>query len=126
MAIQTVMSALCLCSFGAAPAPLMVSSQANVMACTQLVGTIMDTTLPSFGMCSNPANPAVAAATAAKLGVFTPAPCVPAIAGPWMLGNSTVLIGGKPALDNTGKLSCAYPGGIIQVTMPIAQTVDIP
>ena len=33
------------------------------------------TNIPSFGMCGALANPAVAAATAAKAGAFTPAPC---------------------------------------------------
>jgi hypothetical protein len=36
------------------------------------------------------------------------------------------MIGGKPALNNTSKLMCAYPGGIIQVQMPIAMTVMLP
>jgi len=91
----------------------------------QLAATIMDNKFPSFGMCSCPANPSVAAATAAALGVLTPMPCVPATVAPWVPGCPTVLVGGKPLLNNSSKLMCAY-GGIIQVTMTPALTVQCP
>lgn len=126
MANQTAMTAICQCSFGAAPATLAVSSQSTVMACNLLAATIMDNKFPTFGMCSNPANPAVVAATAAALGVFTPAPCAPAIAAPWAPGCPTVLIGNTPALNNSSKLMCSYPGGIIQIASPMAMTINIP
>jgi len=115
-----------MCSFGAAPATLMVSSQSNVFACNQLAGTIMDNMFPTFGMCSNPANPAVASATAAALGVLTPQPCSPVLVAPWTPGAPTVLIGNNPALNNTSQLMCSYPGGIIQINSPIAMTVMVP
>ena len=124
MANQTAATALCACSFGAMPLPLQVSSQQTVMACNLLAATIMDNKFPSFGMCSSLANPAVVAATAAALGVLTPQPCAPVIAGPWAAGSPTVLIGGKPALNNTSKLACAY--GMIQITSPMAVTMMIP
>lgn len=115
-----------MCSFGAAPAILMVNSQQNTLVCGQPAATIMDNVFPTFGMCSNPANPAVAAATAAALGVLTPMPCMPATPVPWAPGSPTVLIGGKPALNSTSKLMCAYLGGVIQIQMPAALTVMIP
>ncbi|MDR1217173.1 MAG: DUF4280 domain-containing protein [Oscillospiraceae bacterium] len=125
MANATVMTAICQCPFGVVPSPLLVSSQQNVMICNQLAATIMDNKVPTFGMCNSIANPMVAAATAAALGVLTPMPCVPLTVAPWVPGCPTVLIGNKPALNNTSKLMCAY-GGVIQVQMPIAMTVMTP
>lgn len=125
MANETVMTAPCSCSFGAAPAPLTVSSQSTVLVEKLLAGTIMDNTFPTFGLCSNPANPTVAAATTAALGVLTPMPCVPLTVAPWMPGSPTVLICGKPALGNSCKLMCGY-GGVIQINQSVAQTVTVP
>ena len=71
--------------------------------------------ITSFGMCSNPANPQVAAATAAALGVLTPQPCVPAIAGAWVGGK--VLIGGKPCLTLESTCMCSY-GGKVTIVNP--------
>lgn len=125
MANPMVQTAMCTCSFGAAPAPLMVTSQQTVMMCNMPAGTIMDNKFPTFGMCSNPANPTVAAATAAALGVLTPMPCVPLTVAPWAPGAPTVMVCNKPLLNNTSKLICGY-GGIIQPTMTPAMTVNTP
>ena len=125
MANPVVQTSLCMCSFGAAPAPLMVSSQQTVMVCNMLQATIMDNKFPTFGMCSSLANPTVSAATSAAMGVLTPMPCVPAIVAPWAPGAPTVLVGGKPLLNNTSKLMCNY-GGMIQVNMTPAMTVQTP
>ncbi len=125
MATQTAMSASLQCSFGAAPAVLPVTSQQTVMACNLLAATIQDNKLPPFGMCSSMANPAVASATAAAMGALTPMPCTPVVPAPWAPGSPTVLIGGKPALNNTSTLMCAY-AGVIKVNAPMAQTVQIP
>lgn len=125
MANPMVQTAMCACSFGAAPAPLMVTSQQTVMMCNMPAGTIMDNKFPTFGMCSNPANPTVAAATAAALGVLTPMPCVPLTVAPWAPGVPTVMVCNKPLLNNTSKLICGY-GGIIQPTMTPAMTVNTP
>lgn len=125
MANPVVNTALCTCSFGVAPAPLPVTSQQTVQMCNMPAATIMDNHVPTFGMCTCPANPAVAAATAAALGTPTPAPCVPVTAAPWAPGCPTVLVCGKPLLNNSSKLMCAY-GGVIQVTMTPAITVQSP
>lgn len=125
MANPVVQTSLCMCSFGVAPAPLMVSSQQTVMVCNMLQATIMDNKFPTFGMCSSLANPTVSAATSAAMGVLTPMPCVPAIVAPWAPGAPTVLVGGKPLLNNTSKLMCNY-GGMIQVNMTPAMTVQTP
>ena len=128
MANPVVNTAVCTCAFGAAPVPLAVTSQQTVFMCGMPAATIMDgaplTNVATFGMCSNPANPTVAAATAAALGVLTPMPCIPATVS-WVPGCPTVLVCGKPLLNNTSKLMCSY-GGVIQVTMTPAMTVKVP
>ena len=120
--------AMLTCSFGMAPSVLNVLPVARVVSNTPLA-TIMDNVplvnVMPFGMCQNPANPAVAAATAAAMGVLTPMPCIPVIPGPWIPGSPTVLIGGKPALNNTCKLMCAY-GGVIQITNPATTNIQVP
>ena len=75
MANPVVNTAVCTCSFGTVPMALPVSSQQTVMMGGMLAATIMDNKCPTFGMCCNPANPAVAAAN--SCGVSTPnAECV--------------------------------------------------
>ena len=108
------------CTFGVAPSSLMVLPVNRVLG-TMPIANIMDNkpflnVLP-FGMCSSLANPAVAAATTAALGVLTPMPCTPVTPAPWMPGAPTVLVGNMPALDQNAKLTCAF-GGMIQIGMP--------
>lgn len=112
------------CSFGTAPSSLMVLPT-NKVVTTMPVANIMDTipftNVMPFGMCISMANPAVASATAAAMGVLTPMPCTPTPAGPWAPGVPKVLIGNMPAVDMNCKLMCAF-GGVIQVVNP-GQTV---
>jgi len=120
MAIQVCMGATLQCSFGAAPSSLVVLPQNRVM--TQVPdANIMDNkplvNILPFGMCSSLANPTVAAATTAALGVLTPMPCVPVTPAPWAPGSPTTLIGNLPALNNTSKLMCVW-GGVIQIVNP--------
>ena len=76
-------------------------------------------------MCISPANPVVAAATTAALGVLTPQPCIPITITPWLPGAVTVLTGNKPSLGNTCTCMCLW-GGVIQVTVPGQFTELIP
>jgi hypothetical protein len=78
-----------------------------------------------FGVCTSLANPTVAAATSAAMGVLTPMPCIPATAAPWVPGAPTVLLGNMPALDDTSKLMCTW-GGVISVVYPGQVTEQIP
>lgn len=128
MPYQVCMGATLQCSFGAAPSSLVVlpvnrtltqTPDANIMDHQPLVNIM------PFGLCSSTANPQVIAATAAASGVLTPQPCVPATTAPWIPGAPTVLIGGQPALDNTCKLMCNW-AGVIQITNPGQNTVEIP
>jgi Domain of unknown function (DUF4280) len=75
------------------------------------------TNIPSFGMCGAMANPAVAAATAAKSGAFTPAPCTPAVSAPWTPGATRVKVGGQRALHSGCQATCAW-GGLITISTP--------
>lgn len=127
MGNPAVTTAVCQCVFGAVPAPLAVTSQCTVIGHNFPFATITDMPkLPmTFGMCTNPANPMVAAATAAALGVLTPMPCVPVCAAPWTPGSPTVMIGGMPALNNSSKCICSY-GGVISINMTPEMTVQIP
>lgn len=112
--------AMLTCSFGMAPSSLTVLPAARVMS-KMPMATIMDQVpmlniLP-FGMCSSMANPTVSAATAAALGVLTPMPCIPVIPAPWTPGSPTILVGGKPCLNQNSQCMCAY-GGVIKIQNP--------
>ncbi len=126
MAFLVNNGSLCQCSFGAAPCPLTVPPAARVMAGTP-AANIMDNkplvNLSTFGMCSSPTNPTVAAATAAAMGVLTPMPCAPVTVAPWAPGNPTVMIGGQPALNNSSKLACNW-GGVINISATTQFTVQ--
>ena len=130
MSIQVCMGATLQCTFGVAPSSLIVLPKgAPTMAGGPLAATIMDyapiANIPPFGMCTSIANPAVAAATTAALGVLTPMPCVPVTPAPWAPGSPTVLINNFPALNNTSKCMCAW-AGVISILNPGQMTVHIP
>src|SRR5689334_18782068 len=103
MAQQVSMGAMMKCSFGLAPSSLIVPVP-TVLGQGPPAANIMDNkpmaNIPPFGMCQSPANPPVAAATAAALGVLTPMPCVPVIPAPWVPGSPTVLVRNFPGLQN--------------------------
>jgi len=109
-----------MCSFGLAPSTLMVLPVHQTLASTP-AGNISDSApmvnvLP-FGACTSLANPTVASATAAALGVLTPMPCIPVPTGTWIPGSTKVMLKALPTLHNTCKLMCAY-GGVIQILNP--------
>ncbi len=122
------MGAMLQCSFGVAPTPLAVLPTNKVLSGTP-AATILDNkplvNIAPFGACSSPANPTVAAATTAALGVLTPMPCVPATAAPWAPGSPTVLVANLPALNSTSKLMCNW-GGVIQIVTPGCFTTMVP
>jgi Domain of unknown function (DUF4280) len=117
------------CSMGVAPSSLVVLPVNRVNTGDQPDATIMDNeplvNIMPFGMCMSPANPAVAAATTAALGVLTPMPCLPVTVAPWTPGAPTVLLAGIPTLDNTCTLMCMW-AGMIQVVSPGEFIVSVP
>jgi hypothetical protein len=129
MAQLVCSGAMMMCSFGVAPSALNVLPVNRTMAGGPPAATIMDhapvVNIPPFGMCMSPANPTVAAATAAAMGVLTPMPCVPVVPAPWTPGSPTVLIGGMPALNNLSTCMCAW-AGVITFTFAGQVTVMVP
>lgn len=117
---QVVATAMTTCTFGLAPSTLNALPTTRVLVEGRPVATITDSApvvnVVPFGMCTSLANPAVAAATAAALGVLTPMPCVPATT-PWTGSSTSVMIGGRPALVSGSTCQCAF-GGVIQVVVP--------
>ncbi|MGO9337898.1 MAG: DUF4280 domain-containing protein [Terracidiphilus sp.] len=123
------MGAMMMCTFGMAPSSLVVLPTNKMITSDMPAANIMDhipmTNIMPFGMCMSPANPVVAAATAAALGVLTPMPCIPATTAPWVPGAPTVLLANMPALDNVSQLMCMW-GGVITFTYPGQVTEMIP
>ena len=123
------MGAMLMCSFGVAPSSLVVLPTNKTMTSYVPAANIMDhvpmVNILPFGMCSSIANPTVAAATTAALGVLTPMPCIPVTPAPWIPGSPTVMVGNMPALNNNCKLMCTW-AGVIQVTVPGQFTEMIP
>lgn len=122
MGVVVVTGAKLMCPFGTMPATLMATSQLMTLGSSKPIATIMDiqfgSNITSFGMCSSLANPQVAAATAAAMGVLTPQPCTMVPAGPWQATKPTVLIGGKPVLTQGSMLMCGMGMGQITIISP--------
>ena len=128
MAPVVTSGAVTLCTFGAAPGVLNVLP-AGTIAGPAPAATVMDivpfVNIGPFGLCTSLANPAVATATAAALGVLTPMPCTPVIPAPWAPGSPTVQVGGRPVLTSMSTCQCAY-GGLISISVPGQVTVQAP
>jgi hypothetical protein len=73
--------------------------------------------LRPFGLCAAPSNPAVQAATAAAMGVPTPAPCVPSTSAPWAPAHEWARVRGVPALSPASQARCQW-GGVIDILDP--------
>ena len=123
MGNPVVTGAVINCTFGMSPGQLIGLSKVLIGGAPAL--TIKDTVpimnVTPCGMCQSMANPTVASATAAALGVLTPMPCVPAPVGMWICAG-TPLICGVPGLSTDGTLTCAY-GGSIAIRDPGQKTV---
>lgn len=113
------------CSFGNLPTPIMVLPDKKVKS--MLPVAVKSDHIPllnilPFGMCSNPANPMVTAATAAALGVLTPMPCIPCTLQDWTGSCPKVKVKGKEVINMDSRLQCLY-GGNIKVAVPVQPTV---
>src|ERR1039457_1712018 len=121
MPMQVCMGAMMQCTFGLAPSSLVVLPKNQIFTDQMPDANIIDhvplVNIMPFGMCTSLANPTVAAATAAALGVLTPMPCIPNTPAPWATGAPTARLGNAPTLDNVSKLMCVW-AGVIQFTAP--------
>ena len=129
MPMHVCSGALLQCTFGVAPSTLVVLPVNRMMTSFMPAANIMDNkpmvNIMPFGMCTSLANPSVATATSAAMGVLTPMPCIPVIPAPWAPGAPTVLLANMPALDDTSKLMCTW-AGVISVVYPGQVTEQIP
>lgn len=114
------------CSFGTTPSTLTATNSPLVMCGGSTAAVLTDAApmvnIPTFGMCSSLANPQVAAATAAAMGVLTPQPCIPNTQS-WIPSGGMVLSGGKPCVTQECTCMCLY-GGSIQILSPGQTTVS--
>jgi len=128
MAKQVVMGAMCQCTMGMAPSSLVVLPTNMVSGEKVPKANIMDfiplTNIMPFGMCQSPANPTVASATAAAMGVLTPMPCIPATSAPWTPGASKTMVAKMPALMASDTCMCMW-AGTISITNPGQTSIDV-
>ncbi|MAN28786.1 MULTISPECIES: DUF4280 domain-containing protein [Mesonia] len=128
MSFEVCMGAQLSCSFGTAPAQLMVLPLNRVLTSHMPAANIMDhiplVNILPFAMCTSIANPTVAAATTAAFGVLTPMPCIPVVPAPWTPGNPTLMIGNQPCISNSSTCMCAW-GGMISVMNAGQTTVNV-
>ena len=127
MATAICTGATMMCSFGVAPASLVVIPTTTLISGTPTANNTAFApvaNVPTFGACSSLGNPTVASATSAALGVLTPMPCVPATTAAWVPGPVKTINGGAPAVDQTCTLMCSY-GGVITVLSPGQVTVTV-
>lgn len=117
---QVVDSAVLTCSFGTAPASLGVLPTARVTVEGRPAATVDDAVplinIRPFNTCLSLANPLVAAATSAAMGVLTPQPCIPATSV-WLPGSPSSTLGGRKALTQGSTCHCRW-GGVITVVLP--------
>lgn len=117
---QVVDSAQTMCTFGTAPSSLGVLPVARVTVEGRAAATVDDAVplvnIRPFNTCLSLANPVVAAATSAALGVLTPQPCIPATTT-WLPGSPATTVGGRRALTSASTCRCQW-GGVIVVVQP--------
>ena len=112
------MGATLKCSFGSATSKLMMTPQHRIQQGGKFKANIGDAkpaaNIMPFGQCKSPANPLVAAATAAANGVLQPQPCTP-ICVAWIGGHAKLLVDKMPALTNKDHLLCTFGQGMIEI-----------
>ena len=105
------------CSMGSSQSDLnVIQPVGSVHLSNSPMATIMDykpmVNIMPFGKCKSPANPVVAAATAANYGRLQEMPCIPNITTPWINGHTGFYLKGQPVLMDNGKCMCMWAGKI--------------
>lgn len=116
------------CSFGAMPSMLgvpPVNGSWNTTPAATIMDHVPSVNIRPFGMCMSLANPQVAAATSAALGVLTPQPCMPCTMTPWSPGVASSTLAGAPILNDISVLQCNW-GGVITVAEAAQPTTMVP
>lgn len=111
------------CIMSAIPTQFIADPNRTVFIEGAQMGNIMDNKISNLRpgmMCQSLANPAVASATAAAMGVLTPQPSMLTPLGPWIMGKFNVLVQGQPALLNTDMLMCSFGGQLSFTPSPPA------
>lgn len=128
MPLQVVTGAVTTCTM-AIGAGTFIATPKCVMSSYRDAGNIMDhkpmVNILPIGACTSLANPAVAAATTAAMGVLTPQPCIPNTPSPWVPGAATVLLAHFPALDDISFCPCMW-GGMVKIAFAGQTTEVIP
>jgi hypothetical protein len=128
MAKLVVNGAMCKCSHGMSPGSLSVLPFNMTDGGSVPAATIQDfkpmVNIPTFGMCQSMANPQVAAATSAAMGVLTPQPCIPMTTAPWTPGASMTKINNFPALMDSDTCMCNW-AGTVTITNPGQTSIDV-
>ena len=105
MAFLVGMGSKLKCDKGAMTAPMIVTPENMIMGPTGPLANIMDNkkdkNIPPFGPCS----------------VLKGVPCNPVFSAPWAPGSPTLLIAGKPAVDEKCQLACSI-GGVVKCVPP--------
>jgi hypothetical protein len=103
------------CSFGTAPATFSATkTQVSAGGPAGVVTDVAAANVPPFGMCTSLANPQVATATQANMGILTPQPCQPVLSE-WSPGSARVTMGETAALDDSSQCTCTW-NGIVTVS----------
>jgi hypothetical protein len=115
------------CSFGLTPSPFVAldlpgKPSVDAMPAATILEIVPEDNVSTFGMCESMANPEVAAATAAAMGVLTPMPCVPVIVVPWDPPSAVLTYDGVPLANVESTCMCTW-GGEIAVDVPAELTV---
>lgn len=104
------------CDQGVTPGSLTVLPASQCDVDGQPIATVNDhlptVNIAPFGACKTQANPAVAAATAAAMGVLTHQPCVPVTSSRWSPGSSLGDLQGDALLTADCTCKCQWSGEI--------------